>query len=1079
MSSKDSDISQLSFREVKLVQDLDSLAFGFAKLGPSDTPPAPGAAAASSSSSSGSKRTILQKAVTYLDSLVLQSVIDAEEFAKQTKDSVKFDSTKSEQLAAASDEEATDIGVVESEAARARRHFEQSVPPALYCYLGHFHLLLEHWEQAFSAYTVYEQREPRADTNSAYLYGLGLCHYHFNRFDSAISAFHRVLYQEPAFSRANEIHVRLGVIYKLRADLERSLRHFKRALYDRSPCSLTSAEIRFHIAHLYEVCNKVRFAKDYYSQLAEKPDTSKELKALCYLQLGWLYHSKPELGDHDTAVQYLQNALTLDREHGTYYLLGRCFSALGRVQDAFMAYRSSIDKLEACADTWCSIGVLYQQQNQPMDALQAYVCAVQLDKDHVAAWSDLGILYESNGQYRDALTCYTSAAKVDKRGELNPMLRERITVLQEYLANIPDKLIEQKVQQSGNHLLPPVKEAWNLPIPAELTQRKEKPPTAVPISSLTDLLDVNDIFVDTEFTLDKLTADLVSNMEANGGQSDRNGGANLKEALLSRNLVPRRSPVPSVSLATPARLLLSQVSGVAAQRNWTFTNCILPEGSPPPTAPPPPYPPLSGDQLYPPTSSIYLDSKKDAHSPELMRFCKQQPVAVIRGLAAALRLDLSLFSTKTLVEANGEHRIEVRTQRVQPPDVNRDAEGRTVWICESPRGHTTISAYGRYQAQSFQEAVKEEKSEMQQQQQSGSSQQAQNGAASSSVSAGAGGAGASAAANAAAAAKRAPSVIRFGTNCDLSDEKKWLPQLQELTKLPTFVKVVSASNMLSHVGHTILGMNTVQLYMKVPGSRTPGHQENNSFCSVNINIGPGDCEWFAVPEQYWGALHNLCHRHGVDYLHGSWWPDLTDLAAEGVPVYRFIQRPGDLVWINAGTPHWVQAIGWCNNIAWNVGPLTAKQYMLARERYEFNKLNNFKSIVPMIHLSWMLARNLKLSDQSLFELIKHTLQRSLVYCYMTIEFVQHLRLEVKWHGRKPDEDTQYCNVCDIELFNILFVMEQNKKFVCHCLDCARKIQPELQGFTVLAEYSMQELIDVYDNFQLQTQPIPAYAVGKT
>uniref|UniRef100_A0A1I8FBG6 CPSF_A domain-containing protein n=1 Tax=Macrostomum lignano TaxID=282301 RepID=A0A1I8FBG6_9PLAT len=37
------------------------------------------------------------------------------------------------------------------------------------------------------------------------------------------------------------------------------------------------------------------------------------------------------------------------------------------------------------------------------------------------------------------------------------------------------------------------------------------------------------------------------------------------------------------------------------------------------------------------------------------------------------------------------------------------------------------------------------------------------------------------------------------------------------------------------------------------------------------------------------------------------------------------------------------------------------------------------------------------------------------------------------------------------------------------LDCARKIQPELQGFTVLAEYSMQELIDVYDNFQLQTQ----------
>lgn len=30
------------------------------------------------------------------------------------------------------------------------------------------------------------------------------------------------------------------------------------------------------------------------------------------------------------------------------------------------------------------------------------------------------------------------------------------------------------------------------------------------------------------------------------------------------------------------------------------------------------------------------------------------------------------------------------------------------------------------------------------------------------------------------------------------------------------------ANLLNHVGHTVLGMNTVQLYMKVPGCRTPG-----------------------------------------------------------------------------------------------------------------------------------------------------------------------------------------------------------------------------------------------------------------
>ena len=41
---------------------------------------------------------------------------------------------------------------------------------------------------------------------------------------------------------------------------------------------------------------------------------------------------------------------------------------------------------------------------------------------------------------------------------------------------------------------------------------------------------------------------------------------------------------------------------------------------------------------------------------------------------------------------------------------------------------------------------------------------------------------------------------------------------------------------------------------------------------------------------------------------GSWWPILEDLYEERVPVYRFIQKPGDLVWVNAGAVHWVQAV---------------------------------------------------------------------------------------------------------------------------------------------------------------------------
>ncbi len=36
-------------------------------------------------------------------------------------------------------------------------------------------------------------------------------------------------------------------------------------------------------------------------------------------------------------------------------------------------------------------------------------------------------------------------------------------------------------------------------------------------------------------------------------------------------------------------------------------------------------------------------------------------------------------------------------------------------------------------------------------------------------------------------------MIKFGTNVDLSDEKKWKPQLHELTKLPAFARVCTNS----------------------------------------------------------------------------------------------------------------------------------------------------------------------------------------------------------------------------------------------------------------------------------------------
>ncbi|KAG8189478.1 hypothetical protein JTE90_018130 [Oedothorax gibbosus] len=508
----------------------------------------------------------------------------------------------------------------------------------------------------------------------------------------------------------------------------------------------------------------------------------------------------------------------------------------------------------------------------------------------------------------------------------------------------------------------------------------------------------------------------------------------------------------SLSINMNASEVLTSCKGLGS--NGVPNYSVYAELCRPPVPPDPPYPPEKN--LLPPTPSVMIDNKKDAFCPQLQEFCLSNPIAVIRGLTNVLKLDLGLFSTKTLVEANPDHTIEVRTQLFQQSDENWDVERKKqVWRCESHRSHTTIARYAQYQASSFEESLREEQEKSTAATIPRESDSDSNSSCRNKKTKGKNG---------------SFKTIKFGTNVDLSNESKWRPQLQELAKLPPFLRVVSAGNMLSHLGHTVLGVNSIQLYMKVPGSRTPAHQENNNFSSVNLNVGPNDCIWFGIAEEYWGVLHQMCERNNLNFLHGSWWPILQELFDQNIPVYRFHQKPGDIVFVGAGTIHWVQAEGWCNNIAYNVGELSARQYQLAVERYEWNKKQAYKSIVPMAHLTLCLARNVKLSDRKLFEQIKYCLLRTLRQSQIYLEFLNHLNKEVRYHGRSPKEPAHYCTVCEVEVFNILCVKEVGKKHLVHCLDCGRKSSPTLENFIILEEYKIEDLKEIYDNFILY--PVP-------
>ncbi len=81
---------------------------------------------------------------------------------------------------------------------------------------------------------------------------------------------------------------------------------------------------------------------------------------------------------------------------------------------------------------------------------------------------------------------------------------------------------------------------------------------------------------------------------------------------------------------------------------------------------------LAPSELLPPTPSIYVSSKDEAFSPQLLEFCLQKPIVLIRNLSNVCGLDMSIYSTRSLAQTHPSHPVEIRTQMEQTADENWD-----------------------------------------------------------------------------------------------------------------------------------------------------------------------------------------------------------------------------------------------------------------------------------------------------------------------------------------------------------------------------------------------------------------------
>ncbi|CAF4060095.1 unnamed protein product, partial [Rotaria sp. Silwood2] len=572
-------------------------------------------------------------------------------------------------------------------------------------------------KDALSAYQAAYALDTKLNQNPEFLFGLGIVYHHYGVDNHAIRAYQQVLYVDSQFLRRSDVHLRLGLIYKKLGDYTSSLKYFQRALGDStSTCSLTRSELSYLIGFVYEQQGHLTEAENLYEKLLQQPDTiATKLEGKILRQLGWLYFYAPLTNNSNIdnlnverenqikkAINTLEQACKCDPTCGiTYYYLGRCYAALRKHTEAFYTYRNCVDKLDQNADVWCSIGVLYQHQNQTMDALQAFVCAIQIDNKHAIAWMDLGILYETSGQAQDALFCYKKAI-IDKDESWNPELINRINQLQSCLAQIPEGAIGK--QPRGP--LPKVEEAFTLPIPSELTAKQQQmATTSSATTSLPIPLSTNVSNQQCSSSSETLPIPPSSVLTSNIKPSIDVVRIDKRLLTTDQSIRPKRIKLePTVSFTSNTSSNdLQKIIKHSSSPLPPLPVSYLPDGHIPKL---PQIPKIASLDLNPATPSVILETRREATSAQLQQYCLSQPICIVRGLANVLKLDLGLFSTKTLVESQPDHQIEVRTQRQQAIDENFDFTSMTiplknVWKHQSTRSYTTIAKYAQYQAYSY------------------------------------------------------------------------------------------------------------------------------------------------------------------------------------------------------------------------------------------------------------------------------------------------------------------------------------------------------------------------------------------
>lgn len=263
--------------------------------------------------------------------------------------------------------------------------------------------------------------------------------------------------------------------------------------------------------------------------------------------------------------------------------------------------------------------------------------------------------------------------------------------------------------------------------------------------------------------------------------------------------------------------------------------------------------------------------------------------------------------------------------------------------------------------------------------------------------------------------------ITFAVNLDIGNFKEQLTELHN--KVPSWLYCNRDEDLQGYLRKHIPGMSVPQIYLKVAGCWTGGHQENLALRAVNINHGPGEVEWFCMdPDETVRFNNHILKEKGHNFLalEGLWYLSLEEVLSRGFKVTKFVQEEGDIVILAPGTLHWVKSYAMTVNSAWNIGYYEKCQFDEILRRFDFNNRVGFRNLIPVRTLLLDILNNeARKLDRPTFEMLK---ERVIKFVNKALD---NFEIAKRWECQREEDNKDInnmvmCSRCFGETFESWF-----------------------------------------------------------